>query len=111
MWKADEGALTGLFFIAATDKLEKENIRGRYYHPIAQDVENPLANDEDLQDRLWSFTEELVKDFSPVVVESMEEPAAADDGTIDETTDVNPGTVPEGNNGEEYPENAATVEA
>jgi len=62
-WSAAEGALTGLFLGVATDRLKKENIRGKYYHPQAQEVSNPLSMNETLQDELWRFSEELIQDF------------------------------------------------
>ena len=63
MWTSEEGALTGLFLGTAVDRLKAENIRGKYFHPQAQEVVNPLSLDEDLQSRLWAFSEELVKDY------------------------------------------------
>jgi len=65
-WTPSEGALTGLFLATATDRLVQGNIRGKYYHPQSQEVVNPVALNETLQDRLWAFSEELVKDFLPV---------------------------------------------
>lgn len=63
MWTPAEGALTGLFLGAATDRIVRDNLRGRYYHPQAQEVVNPVALNQTLQDQLWEFSEELVKDF------------------------------------------------
>lgn len=63
MWTSAEGALTGLFLGTAVDRLKKEDIRGKYYHPQTQEVVNPLSLDEELQGRLWAFSEELVKDY------------------------------------------------
>jgi len=62
-WTAAEGALTGLFLGTAVHRLQSEHIQGKYYHPQAQEVVNPIALNETLQDRLWEFSEELVKDF------------------------------------------------
>lgn len=66
MWTSAEGALTGLFLGTAVDRLKEENIRGKYFHPQTQEVVNPLSLDEDLQSRLWAFSEELVKDYLAV---------------------------------------------
>jgi hypothetical protein len=63
MWTSDEGALTLLFLGVATEKLEKENVTGKYYHPQSVEVENPFALDEKLQDDLWTFSEQLVAPF------------------------------------------------
>jgi hypothetical protein len=60
--------LTGLYLATHYD------IKGKYYHPQAQEVINPLALDEDLQDRLWNFSDQLVKDFlDPLQVPSTEQ--------------------------------------
>jgi retinol dehydrogenase-14 len=65
VWTPAEGSLTGLFLGVAVDRLVKDDIRGRYFHPQAQEVTNPMAEDERLQDDLWKFSDELVKDFLP----------------------------------------------
>ena len=65
MWTSSEGALTGVFLAVAQDRLRQDNIRGRYYHPQTQRVTIPMADDVALQDRLWTFTEELVENFLP----------------------------------------------
>jgi len=62
-WTPAEGALTGLFLGTAVDRLQTEHILGRYFHPQAQEVVNPMALNKTLQDRLWEFSEELVKNF------------------------------------------------
>ena len=62
-WTSAEGSLTGLFLGTALDRLQTERIQGRYYHPQAQEVVNPMALNETLQHRLWEFSEELVKNF------------------------------------------------
>ena len=63
MWTSAEGALTGLFLGVATDRLVKDKIRGKYFHPQAIEVVNPLAQDDELGVKLWEFSESLVKDF------------------------------------------------
>jgi retinol dehydrogenase-14 len=63
MWTGAEGALTMLYLGVATDELVAKNVRGKYFHPQSQEVVNPSALDEDLQKRVWNFSDELVKDF------------------------------------------------
>ena len=58
-WKSPDGALTGLYLAATNDT----SIRGRYFHPQAQEVIHPFSLDEKLQDDLWSFSDELVQAF------------------------------------------------
>ena len=62
-WNSLEGALTGLFLGVEGEKLVNDNIRGRYFHPIAIEVQNPLADDEELQRKLWEFSESLIKEY------------------------------------------------
>lgn len=63
MWKPEEGALTLLYLGVATKELKEKNIRGKYFHPQSVEVINPLSLDEALQDKLWAFCDDLVKDF------------------------------------------------
>ena len=63
IWSAEEGALTLLYLGAAADNIREKNTRGKYFHPQAVEVVNPMAEDEALQDKSWSFCEVLVKDF------------------------------------------------
>jgi len=63
MWNSAEGALTMLYLGVATDQLVHKNISGKYFHPQAQEVVNPLSLDEVLQKKLWQFSDELIKDF------------------------------------------------
>lgn len=63
VWTPSEGALTGLFLGAATDRLVAEDIRGKYFHPQSQEVVHSALLNETLEDLLWDFSEELVKDF------------------------------------------------
>ena len=58
LWSAEDGALTELFLGVAA-----ENITGKFYSPMAVEVENPQSLDEDRQDSLWEFCEKLVKDY------------------------------------------------
>lgn len=63
MWTGEEGALTQLFLGVATNKLVAKNIRGKYFHPQAEEVVNPLSLDETLQKELWDFSDALVAKF------------------------------------------------
>lgn len=63
MWTGEEGALTQLFLGVATNKLVAKNIRGKYFHPQAEEVVNPLSLDETLQKELWEFSDALVAKF------------------------------------------------
>jgi len=63
MWTPAEGALTILYLAVATEALINQNIRGKYFHPQSQEIVNPLALDETLQEKFWDFCDELVKDF------------------------------------------------
>ena len=65
-WTPMEGALTGLYLGTNTDALVKQNIRGQYYHPQSKPIyDHPYMNTTVLQEELWNFAEELVKDFLP----------------------------------------------
>jgi hypothetical protein len=62
MWKVDDGALTQLFLAADADAIVKRGLRGRYFHPQAQEVQ-PCAKyalDRTLQKAVWDFTEQLI---------------------------------------------------
>lgn len=65
MWSAAEGALNQLYLVVATDELVEKNVRGRYFHPIAQPVVHPYGAEKVLQEKVWAFLEELVKDHLP----------------------------------------------
>ena len=67
-WTPLEGALTGLYLGTNTKALTTQNIRGQYYHPQTIPVlDHPYLNGTTaLQEELWHFAEELVKDFLPV---------------------------------------------
>lgn len=64
MWTGAEGALTMLYLGVATQRLKEGNIRGKYFHPQSHEMVNPLALETDLQQAVWKFSDELVKDFS-----------------------------------------------
>ena len=61
---ATEASLTALY-LGVSEEVVAKNIRGKNFHPIAQEVVNPLARDEELQIKLWEFLDELVKEFIP----------------------------------------------
>lgn len=66
-WTPLEGALTGLYLGTNTNALVMENIRGQYYHPQSIPIlDHPYMNATVLQEELWYFAEELVKDFLPM---------------------------------------------
>lgn len=57
-----QGALTQLY-AATSVEVEAKNLRGRYFVPVAKEAEpSMLAKDEVLQEKLWNFSEELVKE-------------------------------------------------
>jgi len=61
MWTSEEGALTQVY-LAASDDVRVQDIRGRYYHPQAQEVlpSMPWAVNWTHQKAVWAFTEELI---------------------------------------------------
>ncbi len=63
MWTTEEGALTQLYLGVAVDKLAAHDVRGKYFHPQAQEVVNPFALDEKVQKELWEFSEGLISQF------------------------------------------------
>ncbi|CAB9503387.1 daunorubicin C-13 ketoreductase DnrU [Seminavis robusta] len=78
-WQSPDGALTGLYLACVP---AEKGIRGRYFHPMAQEVVNPASLDEKLQDDLWAFSQDLVKDYLapieiPVAEEEEEEPTTS----------------------------------
>jgi NAD(P)-dependent dehydrogenase (short-subunit alcohol dehydrogenase family) len=69
-WQSPDGALTGLYLATRNSN---SGIQGKYFHPQAEEVINPLALDEDLQDKLWEFSDALVKDYlTPIQVAGAE---------------------------------------
>ncbi|KAI9235696.1 MAG: hypothetical protein BYD32DRAFT_370619 [Podila humilis] len=56
------GALTQLY-VATSPEIVNKNIRGRYFIPIANEIQtSAYGQDEQLQEKLWSFTEKLVRE-------------------------------------------------
>ncbi|KAG0298135.1 hypothetical protein BGZ98_000304 [Dissophora globulifera] len=57
-----KGALTQLY-LATSPEIEQQDIRGRYFIPIAKEIEpSTFARDEELQEKLWTFSEKLYKE-------------------------------------------------
>ncbi|KAK5814361.1 hypothetical protein F5H01DRAFT_380767 [Linnemannia elongata] len=56
------GALTELY-VATSPEIENNDIRGRYFIPIANEIQpSALAKDEELQEKLWTFSENLMNE-------------------------------------------------
>ena len=62
MWDVTEASLTGLY-LGVSEEVVSRDIRGKYFHPIAQEVTKHLAQDEELQAKLWIFLDQLVDDY------------------------------------------------
>lgn len=57
-----EACLTPLY-LATSPEIVEQDIRGRYFIPIANEIQPTyFARDEELQEKLWKFSEELVKE-------------------------------------------------
>ncbi|KAG0040637.1 hypothetical protein BGZ83_002476 [Gryganskiella cystojenkinii] len=55
-------ALTPLY-LATSPEIESKDIRGRYFIPIANEIQpSAYANDEALQEKLWTFSESLAQE-------------------------------------------------
>ncbi|KAI8597323.1 hypothetical protein EDD21DRAFT_385749 [Dissophora ornata] len=60
--KPEVGALTQLY-LATSPEIENLDIRGRYFIPIANEIRpTAYSYDKELQEKLWTFTENLVKE-------------------------------------------------
>ncbi|KAG0045188.1 hypothetical protein BGZ83_009574 [Gryganskiella cystojenkinii] len=56
-----QGALTQLY-LATSPEIVNKDVRGRYFVPIANEIQpHAYAQDEELQERLWTFSEEIVR--------------------------------------------------
>ncbi|KAF8929229.1 hypothetical protein BGZ58_009090 [Dissophora ornata] len=56
------GALTQLY-VATSPEIVDKDIRGRYFVPIANEIQpSAYSQDEALQEKLWAFSEKLVKE-------------------------------------------------
>ncbi|KAF9906122.1 hypothetical protein EC991_000918 [Linnemannia zychae] len=59
---AEKAALSQLY-CATSPEIEKLDVRGRYFVPIANEIKpSILARDEELQEKLWAFSEDLVQE-------------------------------------------------
>mmetsp|Transcript_19888 Transcript_19888/g.41855 ORF Transcript_19888/g.41855 Transcript_19888/m.41855 type:complete len:406 (+) Transcript_19888:79-1296(+) len=63
LWSAEDGVLTLLYLGVATDEIQNKELRGRYFHPQAVEVDHPHAKAEELQENVWKLCEELVQSF------------------------------------------------
>jgi len=70
MWMPEEAALTLIYLGTAVEKLQKDNVRGRYFHPQTKEMKEhklfPKDNEQQtkiLQENVWKFLDELVADF------------------------------------------------
>ena len=62
MWSQKDGALTMLWLGAAVEDLVAKDVRGKYWHPQAQEViPQPWAHDVTLQKEVWKFTDALLR--------------------------------------------------
>ena len=64
MWDVAEASLTGLY-LGVSEEVVSRDLRGKYFHPVAQEVANPFAQDEELQAKLWGFLDQLVEGYLP----------------------------------------------
>ena len=63
LYTADDGALTQIYLAAHPD-IEKKNIRGKYFVPIAKlEDETPIAKDVVSQKELWDLSMEKISNF------------------------------------------------
>ncbi|KAF9148838.1 hypothetical protein BG015_009415 [Linnemannia schmuckeri] len=61
-YSTEEGALTQLY-LATSLEIENRDVRGRYFIPIANEIQtSAYARDEESQDKLWTFSEKLVRE-------------------------------------------------
>ena len=61
-YSARAAALTPLY-LGTSPEIEEKDIRGRYFIPIANEIQPSLhARNEDLQEKLWTFSESLAKE-------------------------------------------------
>ncbi|KAF9103357.1 hypothetical protein BGX29_003449 [Mortierella sp. GBA35] len=61
-WPVERGVLTQLY-LATSPEIENKEITGRYFGPIANEIEpSTYARDEKLQDELWAYSEKLANE-------------------------------------------------
>ncbi|KAG0045190.1 hypothetical protein BGZ83_009576 [Gryganskiella cystojenkinii] len=57
----EQGALTQIY-LATSPEIENKDIRGRYFIPVANEIQpSAQGQDEALQEKLWAFSEDLVR--------------------------------------------------
>ncbi|KAG0376785.1 hypothetical protein BGX24_007228 [Mortierella sp. AD032] len=61
-WPVERGVLTQVY-LATSPEIENKEIRGRYFGPIANEIEpSTYARNEQLQEELWAYSEKLVNE-------------------------------------------------
>ncbi|KAF9143109.1 hypothetical protein BGX30_001302 [Mortierella sp. GBA39] len=61
-YSAEEGALTQLY-LATSPEIENRDVTGHYFIPIANEIQPcKYARDEELQEKLWTFSESLTRE-------------------------------------------------
>ncbi|KAF9356616.1 hypothetical protein BGX26_005006 [Mortierella sp. AD094] len=61
-YTSEVGSLTQLY-LATSPEIEEKDIRGRYFIPIANEIDADYrARDEKIQEEYWEFTENLVRE-------------------------------------------------
>ena len=65
MWTPMDASLTPLYLGVAIDDIQHNNINGKLYSPVAVEVVYPpeISMNEKMQDEVWNFCDELVKEF------------------------------------------------
>ncbi|KAH7052606.1 hypothetical protein BKA57DRAFT_490858 [Linnemannia elongata] len=59
---AERAALTQLY-LATSPEIEERDVRGKYFIPVANEIEPAaLARNERLQEELWAFSEDIVRE-------------------------------------------------
>lgn len=61
MWTSEDGALTQVY-LAAASEVETKDIRGKYFHPIAMEINPSEFATEKNQKDLWRFSEQLLSE-------------------------------------------------
>ncbi|KAF9903048.1 hypothetical protein EC991_004260 [Linnemannia zychae] len=60
--KAEVGCLNQLY-LATSPEVEEKDLRGKYFVPVGNELRpSPYALDEELQEKLWAFSEQLVRE-------------------------------------------------
>ncbi|KAF9090513.1 hypothetical protein BGX29_011427 [Mortierella sp. GBA35] len=60
--KPEVGALNQLY-LAASPEVEEKDLRGKYFVPVGNELRpSPYALDEELQEKLWTYSEQLMRE-------------------------------------------------